>query len=71
MAFTLKIGGAASRLRIIHVSGTIKKCEIRARQLLFDWLNKTLKWAKFTPDQCDKLKAAVEGSVDTLKKLDF
>ena len=38
------------KLRVLHCSGTIKKIEIKARELLINWLNYTLKEKAITEE---------------------
>lgn len=43
LAFLPAINGKSAKIRVLHSSGTIKKCEIKAQRYLTLWLHQLLK----------------------------
>lgn len=70
IVFVTSIGGRKAKIRQLHCSGTIKKIEIKARDLLISWLNSALKKESVTKTIEEELRQIVEKELNILEKMD-
>lgn len=57
-------------IKTLHCSGTIKKIERKARDLLIFWCNKVIKAQKMNLETQQKFLKEVEGSLEDLKDIE-
>lgn len=70
LTFVTAIKGKPVKLRQLHCSGTIKKCEIKARVLLNTWLNKTLKTIVMSKSEEEQLKEIMQKEIQILAEIE-
>ena len=70
LIFVTHIGGEKCKLRQLHVSGTPKKIEIKARYILSMWLNSILKKDFITKTIENELNELVQKEMVTLQNLE-
>lgn len=68
--FITQISGYKVRIRQLHVSGTIKKIEIQARNKLNLWLNSVLQKSAITKQIEQELSQLIEQENEILSKME-
>ena len=59
------------RLKIHHCSGTIKKCQVKAKDLLFDWLNRIMKISLLSEEEKKITKEKVDQINQEIINIEF
>lgn len=68
--FMTQISGYKVKIRQLHVSGTIKKIEIQARNMLNLWLNALLKKSSITKQLEQELSQMIDQENEILSKME-